>query len=346
MRSLAIRVTLVLVCATAVAAPQTASAASVPSGFIDNVVAAGLNAPTAMALAPDGRIFVAEQGGAVRVIKAGVLLPTPFVTLNVDSAGERGVIGVAFDPQFDTNGFVYIHYTVPGGAGPSHNRVGRFTASGDVAVPGSLFVLVDLDDLSGATNHNGGAIHFGPDGKLYIGVGENANGANSQTLSNRKGKVLRLNKDGSIPSDNPFAATATGVNRAIWALGLRNPFTFAFEAGTTRLLHQRRRTERVGGDRSWRCGIQLRMANDRGRDVQPCVPIAAPCVRPRNRTDARLCHCRRHVRACGRLLSGVVRRRLLFCGSVRGVDQQAHVCGRRLDVRVGHPVACGSLHRA
>jgi glucose/arabinose dehydrogenase len=96
-------------------------------------------------------------------------------------------------------------------------------------------VLLEPDDLSSATNHNGGALHFGPDGKLYIAVGENANGNNSQTLSNLLGKILRINADGTIPVDNPFYATATGRNRAIWALGLRNPFTFGFQNGTTRM---------------------------------------------------------------------------------------------------------------
>ena len=104
-----------------------------------------------------------------------------------------------------------------------------------MAVPGSETLILRLDDLSGATNHNGGALHFGPDGKLYIAVGENANGANSQTLSNLLGKLLRLNADGSIPSDNPFFNSASGQNRAIWALGLRNPYTFAFQRGTNRM---------------------------------------------------------------------------------------------------------------
>ena len=117
---------------------------------------------------------------------------------------------------------------------PVHNRVSRFTANGDVAVAGSEVPILELDNLSGATNHNGGAIHFGPDGKLYIAVGENANGANSQTLSNPLGKVLRINSDGTIPSDNPFFNT-TGARKEIWALGLRNPFTFAFQPGTGRL---------------------------------------------------------------------------------------------------------------
>src|SRR5690242_11363257 len=186
-----------------------------------------------MEIAPDGRIFVCEQGGRLRVIKNGALLPDPFLTLNVDSNGERGLLGVAFDPNFAANNFVYVYYTVP--IEPRHNRVSRFTANGDVVVPGSEVALLDLDNLSTATNHNGGAIHFGPDGKLYVAVGENANGSNSQTLTNRLGKMLRINSDGSIPTDNPFFNTATGPNRSIWALGLRNPFTFAFQPGTGRM---------------------------------------------------------------------------------------------------------------
>ena len=186
-----------------------------------------------MEIAPDGRIFVCEQTGRLRVIKNGVLLPTPFVTLAVDPEGERGLLGIAFDPAFATNNFVYVYYTVP--IEPRHNRVSRFTANGDVAFPGSETILLELDNLSTASNHNGGAIHFGPDGKLYVAVGENANSANSQTFSNRLGKMLRINSDGTIPTDNPFFNTATGANRSIWALGLRNPFTFAFQPGTGRM---------------------------------------------------------------------------------------------------------------
>jgi len=116
-----------------------------------------------------------------------------------------------------------------------HNRVSRFTASGDVALPGSEFVILELDNLSAATNHNGGAIHFGRDGKLYIAAGENGNAANSQSLNTVLGKILRINSDGSIPSDNPFFTQAAGRNQAIWAMGLRNPFTFSFQPVTGRL---------------------------------------------------------------------------------------------------------------
>ena len=137
-----------------------------PTGFTDTVVAGGLNTPTAMALAPDGRIFVCQQGGALRVIKNGVLLPTPFLTVTVDSSGERGLLGVAFDPNFVSNQLVYVYYTAT--TPTIHNRISRFTASGDVALAGSETIIMDLPNLSTATNHNGGAIHFGPDGNaLY-----------------------------------------------------------------------------------------------------------------------------------------------------------------------------------
>jgi glucose/arabinose dehydrogenase len=202
----------------------TGQAASLPAGFSETLVASGLSNPTAMAFAPDGRLFVCLQGGQLRVIKEGALLPTPFLTVSVSSTGERGLLGVAFDPDFTVNQFVYVYYTATTPA--IHNRLSRFTASGDVAVAGSETVILELDNLSTATNHNGGAIHFGPDGKLYIAVGDNANGANAQSLNNLLGKMLRLNPDGTIPTDNPFYAQAVNRNRAIWALGLRNPFTF------------------------------------------------------------------------------------------------------------------------
>ncbi len=223
---------------TLVIAPLALRSASLPSGFTEMQVGSNIGtSPTAMEIAPDGRIFVCLQGGQLRVIKNDVLLATPFVSLAVNSSGERGLLGVAFDPDFANNQFVYLYYTATSPA--VHNRVSRFTANGDVALAGSELVLLDLENLS-ATNHNGGAIHFGPDGKLYVAVGENANAANSQSIANRLGKILRLNSDGSIPLDNPpsfpgITGTTSGVNRAIWSVGLRNPFTFTFQAGTGRM---------------------------------------------------------------------------------------------------------------
>ena len=211
----------------------SASAASLPSGFVETTVASGIASPTAMAIAPDGRIFICSQSGALRVIKNGVLLATPFVTLSVDSVGERGLLGVALDPHFTLNHYVYLYYTVRGI--PSHNRVARFTANGDGVLPGSPVILLELDPLSTATNHNGGALHFGPAGNLYIAVGDNAKGSNSQNLSNLLGKILRIAPDGTIPPDNPFVQSTT-ARHEIWAFGLRNPFTFAFK-GTTNFMY-------------------------------------------------------------------------------------------------------------
>lgn len=201
--------------------------------FTRTPVASGLANPTAMALIPDGRILICEQGGSLRVVKGGALLATPLLTVAVDASGERGLLGVTVDPAFAANGFVYVYYTATTPA--PHNRISRFTATGDLAVPGSEVILLDLDDLSGATNHNGGALHFGPDGKLYAGVGENANATHAQSLTNLLGKLLRLNPDGSVPPDNPLLAQTSGNNRFIWAMGLRNPFSFAFQPGTGRL---------------------------------------------------------------------------------------------------------------
>jgi glucose/arabinose dehydrogenase len=202
------------------------------AGFRNEVFASGFGSGTAMAFAPDGRLFLCQQDGALRVIKNGQLLGTPFITLPVDASGERGLLGVDFDPAFESNGFVYVYYTF--NSTPRRNRVSRLTASGDVAQPGSEVVILELENLS-ASNHNGGAIAFGPDGKLYVAVGDNAVSSNSQTLANRLGKILRINADGSIPVDNPFFSTASGLNRAIWALGLRNPFTFAFDPLTDQM---------------------------------------------------------------------------------------------------------------
>ncbi len=227
----------VLVCASLVLAAVAAGAATLPAGFTETQIT-GLSSPTAMAFAPDGRLFVCQQGGSLRVIKNGALLATPFLTVTVSSSGERGLLGLAFDPNFATNNFLYVYYTATTPA--IHNRVSRFMANGDVVVAGSETVLLDLNNLSGATNHNGGAMHFGPDGKLYIAVGENANSANSQSFGNLLGKMLRINTDPAnlIPTDNPYFndANVTGNNKVIWALGLRNPYTFAFQPGTGRIL--------------------------------------------------------------------------------------------------------------
>jgi glucose/arabinose dehydrogenase len=209
---------------------------SAPAGFTRSNLVTGLSAATAFAQAPDGRIFVAQQGGQLRIVQNGTLLPTPFMTLTVDDDGERGLIGVTLHPQFATNRWVYVYYTTPENG--VHNRISRFTAnpsSPNIVSVGSELRIADLPGLSGATNHNGGAMHFGSDGKLYVAVGDNANSAKAPDLNDPFGKMLRFNEDGTIPTDNPhYQAPATLVD-AIWASGLRNPFTFAVRPSDGRM---------------------------------------------------------------------------------------------------------------
>lgn len=204
--------------------------ATLPPGFAEVLVAQNLD-PTAMALAPDGRLFILEKNGRVLIVSNGQLLPDPFIELAVDNYNERGLSGIAFDPGFAQNGYLYLYYTVPGA---NHNRVSRFKADGNYVMAGSETVLLDLDGLSG-TIHNAGSMAFGIDGKLYISVGDGANGGNAQSLNSLLGKVLRINADGSIPNDNPFYTQTSGKYRAIYALGLRNSFSLTIQPGTGRI---------------------------------------------------------------------------------------------------------------
>jgi CSLREA domain-containing protein len=206
---------------------------NLPSGFSEARVATGFRDPTTVAIAPDGRIFVVEQGGTIRIIENGVLLPTPFLKLsNIDEQGERGLQSIAFDPRFETNHYIYVFYAATDPV--IHNRVSRFTASGDVADPHSEVDLIDIEPAT-STYHNGGMLRFGRDGDLYIATGDNLTSTNAQDLTNLKGKILRIEPDGTIPADNPFVDKTTGPRRAIWAMGLRNPYTFSFQAGTGRM---------------------------------------------------------------------------------------------------------------
>jgi glucose/arabinose dehydrogenase len=239
---------------------QVSAQTVLPSGFGQRLYGQGLMDPTAMAFAPDPcpssgqpvhRLFVCEKEGRVRVFRNGVLRQTPFFTVAADTRGERGLDGICFDPNFAANHYVYLYYTILQGNpnAPTHNRLIRVTAdpsNPDVALAGSVTPIMEMDDLLAASYvHNGGALRFGPDGKLYISTGENGNPPNSQSLSTVLGKVLRINPvpenpdgtnpDSTFPTDNPFFNTTTGKNRAIFALGLRNPFTFDFQRSTARM---------------------------------------------------------------------------------------------------------------
>jgi glucose/arabinose dehydrogenase len=218
---------------------------SLTAEFDEQNIVQGLDRPTAFAYAPDGRLFIAEKSGRVRIVTAeGHLLPTSFVTIPVNTANDRGLVGIAIDPDFLENHYVYLAYTtnlVP----PSPNniysrihRITRMTANGDVVVPGSEVILVD-DVPSDIDSHNGGALRFGPDDKLYVSIGDGASYYGVDPLALRAldldqpvGKILRINRDGSAPEDNPFYAGPDTVRSKVWQYGLRNPFKMTFRPGT------------------------------------------------------------------------------------------------------------------
>jgi glucose/arabinose dehydrogenase len=253
---------LFLACTLWLAVVSHASATALPDGFAEVQYAHGLTYPTAMAFAPDRcsasgtpvhRLFVCEQSGTVRVFRNGVLQPQPFLSVHTESCDERGLDGICFDPNFAANHYVYVYYTVFASADsslPTHNRLSRFTAdpvNPDVALPGSETPIMEMDTLNPfpACIHNGGAMHFGRDGKLYVAVGNNGVNAHSQDFGTVLGKILRINPvpenpdgtnpESTFPTDNPFYSTTTGKNRAIYILGLRNPFTFNFQVSTGRM---------------------------------------------------------------------------------------------------------------
>ena len=228
----------VLIVLAALARPLCAEV-EVPEGFAVETVCEGLDAAVTMDVARDGRVFICEQTGAVRVVKDGRLLDEPFLRLAVDDFWERGVIGVALHPRFPAEPFVYVHY-VRKEPFP-HHVVSRFTADGDRAVAGSELVMIEGEDQSLRTGkypgaHQGGAMRFGADGKLYVPLGEHNVRDPAQSMESIHGKLLRFNADGSIPEDNPFFKTAAGTYRAIYALGLRNPFGLAVQPGTGRMM--------------------------------------------------------------------------------------------------------------
>ena len=181
------------------------------------------------------RLFVVEQSGRIRIVKGGQLLATPFLDLSsrISSGGERGLLGLAFHPQYAQNGRFYVNYTNPSG----NTRIAEFRVSGDpdVADAGSQRVLLAV--VQPFANHNGGGLAFGNDGKLYAGLGDGGSAGdplgNGQDLGTHLGKMLRLDVDRAdgIPTDNPFLGTP-GALPEIWAYGLRNPWRFAFDSAS------------------------------------------------------------------------------------------------------------------
>ena len=205
-----------------------------PAGFSWSIVAEGLSQPLDLQHAGDTRLFIVEKGGTIRVLEAGVLRPEPFLDIRdrVGSGGnEQGLLGLAFHPTFPANGFFFVYYTDLEG----DTVVSRFRLSADPAYgdPGSELVMLWVPQPF--PNHNGGALAFGPDGGLYIGLGDGGSAGdplgNGQRLDTLLGKILRVEVDSAepyaIPADNPFAS-GIGLPE-IWAYGLRNPWRFSFD---------------------------------------------------------------------------------------------------------------------
>lgn len=211
-----------------------------PGTFQNQTLIVGLTQPTAIQFLPDGRMLILERLGKIKVVQPGSTSvdSTPFITLtniNTDE-GERGLTGIALDPNFTTNGYFYLFYTANS---PLRDRVSRFTASGNTASLASEVVMWQ-DNVDADFWHHGGTIAFGPDGKLYISTGDHfdtsAGAAHvSQRLDSYRGKILRINSDGTIPADNPFNDNAGPNLDAIWARGLRNPFRFSFDFPSGRM---------------------------------------------------------------------------------------------------------------
>ena len=206
-----------------------ASARDVPADFADIAVANEMFAPVSLGMAPDGRLIILTDAGVALMVKNDQLLPTPVFDLRgrVDTNGSQGLQSIAFDNNFARNGFIYVTYTfdTSGDTRDSigRNRLVRFTMNGDVATNETL-IFNDFPVGDDILLHYGGAVEVGNDGKIYTTVGDYLFGANGQDRTNLKGTVLRLNKNGSIPADNPFFGELTGENRAIYAYGLRNPW--------------------------------------------------------------------------------------------------------------------------
>lgn len=235
-----LRIALALAMASSASATSLAQPGQREPAFATELIAGGFDRPVHVSDPGDGsgRLFVVEQAGKIHVVRDGTVLDRPFLDLTdeVSCCGERGLLSIAFHPRFAENGWFYVYYTNKAG----DTRVVRYwAASGaDVADPKSSTTILAIDQP--AANHNGGLLLFGPDGYLYIGLGDGGggNGHNGQDLGTLLGKILRIDVDHpspglpyGIPPDNPFITTP-GARGEIWAFGLRNPWRFSFDRAT------------------------------------------------------------------------------------------------------------------
>jgi glucose/arabinose dehydrogenase len=228
--------------ATATARPSVPTTSSAPTpvptptpsprigpAVVENVqlIAAGLEAPWSVALAPDGRLFVTERPGRVRIVRfgsGGGLQPQPWATLpaRANPDAERGLLGIALDPDFARTGFVYLYYSYAAPGGATLNRLVRMRDANGTGTEETIL----LDNIPGSSNHDGGRILFGPDGKLYVATGDGEQQARAQDRNSLGGKILRLERDGGVPADNPIAGSR------VFSLGHRNVQGLAFQPDT------------------------------------------------------------------------------------------------------------------
>ncbi len=241
----------------AAAKPAMLPPSATPNGGVTlslSAFASGLTEPVSLAHAGDSRLFVVEQAGIIKIIQSnGTVLGTPFlnITDRVDAGSEEGLLGLTFHPDYINNGHFYVNYTNIT-AGVRRTRISRFqvTANANVADPNSEQILLTV--IQHSSNHNAGDIHFGPDGYLYVPLGDGGGGGDTgnyaQTVTTLLGKITRIDVDqgpgtapdcvgqgtGSytIPNDNPFTNGAGGICDEIWAIGLRNPWRSSFDAWT------------------------------------------------------------------------------------------------------------------
>jgi glucose/arabinose dehydrogenase len=211
-----------------------------PQGTVSSItatrVASGLSQTLFATAVPNdpSRLFIVQQTGAIKILdlNTGQVLATPFLNVAVDSSGERGLLGLAFDPDYAHNGFFYIYRTVPGAI--AHNEIERYHVSSNpnIADPASATPIISLGDLS-AQNHNGGWIGFGPDGYLYAATGENGTPSNAQSANNLLGKIVRIDvhhdafpgdpaNNYAIPADNMFASGPGADESSRWACAIRS----------------------------------------------------------------------------------------------------------------------------
>ena len=223
---------------TALSAPVMVNVSNT-SYFQNEILATGFNLPTAIKFLPDGRMLVAELTGTIKVLPPPYTSanPTPFLQLDLNIPGydglQQGIFDIALDPDFTANHYYYVFYT---NDTPNRDRLSRFTANAalDGTVAGSEVILYE-DPQTPNTEHHGGAINFGNDGKIYFTTGDHFLGTPAQDLTSPRGKVLRINPDGTVPTDNPFYDGAGPNYDAVWAYGLRNPYRAYYDAPTGRL---------------------------------------------------------------------------------------------------------------